>query len=363
MAQNITLMGASYSDVPSVLLPKTGGGTASFTDVTDTTAIAADVAQGKYFYTADGTKTAGSYVAPTPRTASDVTVSGATVTIPSGAYASQVQKSVASGTAGTPTATKGAVSNHAVSVTPSVTNTTGYITGSTISGTAVSVSASELVSGTKSITENGTADVTNYASVDVNVSGGGSPVIQSLSVTQNGTYIAPTGVDGYSPVTVNVSGGSASNVVTGTFKGTTTGTAMDVTLNYSGSGHPIAVMVYPSDGPYKSGGTFYNLIQRYACNYWIAIKSNMSTSPAYSGGTTDKYCGYQYRKNSTSSSTTYTGTAFTDGSVADDIGAVTNNGNGIVRLRSKTKMSVYIADTSYGFAANIEYKYWVMYSS
>lgn len=81
---------------------------------------------------------------------------------------------VATGTAGTPSATKGTVSNHAVSVTPSVTNTTGYITGGTINGTAVSVSASELVSGTLSITDNGTGiDVTNYASVDVNVSGGG----------------------------------------------------------------------------------------------------------------------------------------------------------------------------------------------
>ena len=34
--------------------------------------------------------------------------------------------------------------------------------------------------------------------------GGGSAVIQPLSVTQNGTYTAPSGVDGYSPVTVNV---------------------------------------------------------------------------------------------------------------------------------------------------------------
>ena len=40
-------------------LPKTGGGTASFTDVTDTTAAAADVASGKYFYTAAGVRTAG----------------------------------------------------------------------------------------------------------------------------------------------------------------------------------------------------------------------------------------------------------------------------------------------------------------
>lgn len=30
MAQNITIWGASYSDVPAVTLPKTGGGTATF---------------------------------------------------------------------------------------------------------------------------------------------------------------------------------------------------------------------------------------------------------------------------------------------------------------------------------------------
>lgn len=59
MAQNITLMGASYSAVPAVNLPKTGGGTARFTDVSDSTAVAADVASGKYFYLADGTRATG----------------------------------------------------------------------------------------------------------------------------------------------------------------------------------------------------------------------------------------------------------------------------------------------------------------
>ena len=74
-----------------------------------------------------------------------------------------------SGTAGTPTATKGTVSNHSISVTPSVTNTTGYITGSTKTGTAVTVSASELVSGSETKTANGTYNVTNLASVTVAV--------------------------------------------------------------------------------------------------------------------------------------------------------------------------------------------------
>ena len=59
MAQNITLMGANYSAVPAVILPKTGGGTASFTDVTDTTATGSNVAAGSYFYTAAGVRTQG----------------------------------------------------------------------------------------------------------------------------------------------------------------------------------------------------------------------------------------------------------------------------------------------------------------
>ena len=57
--QSVNLWGAVYSDVPAIDVPKSGGGTCTFTDVTDTTATASDVAQGKYFYTAAGTKTQG----------------------------------------------------------------------------------------------------------------------------------------------------------------------------------------------------------------------------------------------------------------------------------------------------------------
>ena len=110
-----------------------------------------------------------------------------------------------SGTAGTPTATKGTVSSHSISVTPSVTNTTGYITGSTKTGTAVTVSASELVSGIKSISANGTnIDVTDYAKVDVAVPTSGAPTIESLNVTPNETAqtFNSSSVDGYKPVSV-----------------------------------------------------------------------------------------------------------------------------------------------------------------
>lgn len=129
----------------------------------------------------------------TPRTSTDLVVSGATVTAPAGVYATDASKSVATGTAGTPTASKGSVSNHSISVTPSVTNTSGYITGSTKTGTAVTVSASELVSGNLPITQNGNnIDCANYSTVSVNVSGSSknAQVVQSTTRTGASTLTA-----------------------------------------------------------------------------------------------------------------------------------------------------------------------------
>lgn len=59
MAQSIKLWGATYSNVGGVKLPLSTSGTATFTDVTDTTAAASDVASGKYFYTSAGVRTQG----------------------------------------------------------------------------------------------------------------------------------------------------------------------------------------------------------------------------------------------------------------------------------------------------------------
>ena len=219
MAQDITIMGASYSDVPAVTLPKTGGGTAQFTDVTDTTATASDVASGKQFFDALGVLTQG-------------TASG---------------------------------------------------------------------------------------------------------------------------------GGGASNVVSGTFKGTTTGVALSVDLNYSGSGYPIAVLIYPSEGSNNRSGAFGQLIQQYTCGCYFAVKADTSSVPDYSGNT-GLMNGAIIRKNSTSDSNKYT-TYYINGNMVMYNTNSNNSSAGIVRIKDAKTLSVFISSGSHGFAANIDYTYHIIYSS
>lgn len=121
----------------------------------------------------------------TRRSSTNLSASGATVTVPAGYYESQATKSVATGSAGTPSASKGTVTNHSITVTPTVTNTSGYITGGTKTGTGVTVSASELVSGRETKVENGTYNVTNLAELVVDV-----PVLDTSDATATANDIS-----------------------------------------------------------------------------------------------------------------------------------------------------------------------------
>lgn len=158
---------------------------------------------------------------------------------------------IPSGTAGTPTATKGTVSNHAVSVTPSVTNTEGFISSGTKTGTAVSVAASELVSGTLSITSSGTKDVTNYASASV-AAGSATASATKGSVSNHSVTVTPSVTRTAGWVTAGSANGTAvtvtaSELASGNKEITANGTNIDVvgystvSVNVSGGGSEVQV--------------------------------------------------------------------------------------------------------------------------
>lgn len=160
-------------------------------------------------------------------------------------------------------------------------------------------------------------------------------------------------------------GGGSSRVVSGTFTGTNAqkGTAVEIALPYTGSGYPVALMIFPSEGAYNSSGTLYNLVQRYGIVYFAAMKSEMNTTPTYTGNNSNNYATITARyKSSSSSATTQQSTNNNTASTYYTTNA-TSAAASVARIKSPTAMTVFIADASYGFVAGIEYTYVVYYSS
>ena len=161
-------------------------------DATPATAEAADIISPQTAMLADGVVTQGTGSGGiTPTGNINITQAGQTD------VTNYATATVASGTAGTPTATKGAVSNHSVTVTPSVTNSAGYIDGGTKTGTGVQVTVAELESGTKSITQNGTGiDVSGYSAVDVSVASSVSYDTKTVTASNYPVSLEFTGMKG-----------------------------------------------------------------------------------------------------------------------------------------------------------------------
>ena len=235
-----------------------------------------------------------------------------------------------SGTAGTPTATKGTVSNHSVSVTPSVTNTTGYITGGTKTGTAVTVSASELVSGTKSITSNGTGiDVTDYAEVDVNVSSG------------------------------------ASNIVSGTFTTNSTAGVQTISIPYTGNGYPMMAQIYTTGGiNATTQQAWHDSIVSRQIGAWSFTKRVMSPAPTYDDASEKNLGSSTWTfKNSSSDPSVFGAQGNASAQIYRASGAA-SGGASCCRFTNDKTISIYVDGTGdvYGFPNSVEFTYMIVYS-
>lgn len=224
MAQNVTIAGAAFSAVPAIEVPKTGGGIATFSDPSVTTATASDVAQGKLFL-----------------------------------------------------------------------DSSGILTTGTASG-----------------------------------------------------------------------GGGASNLVTGTFTGTTVGTVLSISVPYTGSGYPLAVTIFPSEGSYNSNGTFYKTKQQYAVCTLTAVKATLSTSPTYpSSGTGQPNTAnvFALYKSSSSNASTLGRGGSNGTTVYHKVAPSQSASSSVISWYGNNDLRVFIANTSYGFMKDIEYTYIVLYSS
>lgn len=82
MAQNVIINGVTYSNVPSVNIPKSGGGTATFYDTSGASAAAGDILTSKTAFNGSGS-VSGS-MANNGSTSGTIGTKAGTVTIPAG---------------------------------------------------------------------------------------------------------------------------------------------------------------------------------------------------------------------------------------------------------------------------------------
>ena len=159
MAQDVIIRSVTYQDVPSVEIPLSGGGgNAVFVDTSDATLDNAGKLPSGVTAYADGTKYTGT---ASENDSTDLTISGATVTVPAGYYASNASGTVSSGSA-TPAATISATGasvstgTNTLTLSKSVSNTptvsAGYISSGTAGNSSVSLTASVTTKAAATIT-------------------------------------------------------------------------------------------------------------------------------------------------------------------------------------------------------------------
>ena len=189
-----------------------------------------------------------------------------------------------------------------------------------------------------------------------------APVLTTKSITANGTYNASSdSADGYSSVTVNVSGG-ASNYVSGKFTvPNSTNTVQTISIPYTGSGYPVLVVIVPEAGAYNTNGPIYAVTQQYATIMFVIAKGTPAFTPDYTGsGTSNNAEAIELHKGTSKTNTTV---SRTNGAFSYTQSNPTASTSNVATIYDAKTLKYYVASSSYGLMAGIEYRYHVVYSS
>lgn len=161
-----------------------------------------------------------------------------------------------------------------------------------------------------------------------------------------------------------VTGTFIPKLVQGEFKTGSSAGTKNVNVDYNGNGYPIALVVVIKGGAYNSSNTaWYDLVQRYAVGYLVIVKSEMTTTPTYTtSGTNNGGTVCAIYKNSTSDSTSYSRNSYMGTNLYTSYDA-SNQWSTCVRWKSNKQFQVYQNSSNYCLPFNMDFQYFVAYSS
>ena len=185
------------------------------------------------------------------------------------------------------------------------------------------------------------------------------------------TFDSSTGLLGLIGEISNIQQGGTScpKLVQGTFTTGSTGASTgSVSLNYNGSGYPIAVLIYPTGGISNTNNTSWATeVARYDVGMVAMVKAVTTTTPTYTTSGSANYGAIRYvYKSSTSNATSYSCGGSQTANTYTSSSTDASTSSTMIRFKGNNKtLSYYIGNRSsstYGLARSTTFDYIIIYS-
>ena len=198
---------------------------------------------------------------------------------------------------------------------------------------------------------------------------------QTMATNITAKGVTASASDGLTTLAAKISqiqtggGGGCVKLVQGSFTtGATRASTGTVSINYTGTGYPIACVVYIDGGAYNPNTTWYNTLAQYDADSFMMTKAQMDSTPTFvSSGSVpanQAVVSATYKSNA-STATTHTRNGSQSAVFFNSSNATT--GYNCIRFTNSTKtMTYYIGNSAsnrVGLAPSQTYHYIVIYSS